>query len=89
MKRLRDFVKPLCTDETLWSIGLLCAYSHAEVNKRFRTLTGFNFESADYVYNCLSFGLRTSAYAFAKLTAVTAGVLRRSGLVTDSHRVPR
>ena len=82
MERLRDFVKQLCADDTLWSIDLLSAYSHAEVNERFRTLIGFNFEGTDYVYNCLPFGLRTSAYAFAKLTAVTAEALRRSGLVT-------
>ena len=82
MERLRDFVKQLCTGDTIWSIGLLSAYSHAEVNERFRTLIGFNSEGVDYVYNCLPFGLRTSAYASAKLTAVTAEVLRRSGLVT-------
>ena len=79
MERLRDFVKQLCADDTLWSIDLLSAYSHAEVNERFRTLIGFNFEGTDCVYNCLPFGLRTSAYAFAKLTAVTAEVLRRAG----------
>ena len=78
MERLRDFVKKLCTDDTLWSIDLLSAYSHAEVNERFRTLIGFNSEGVDYVYNCLPFGLRTSAYAFAKLTAVTARSLSRA-----------
>ena len=36
----------------------------------------------DYVYNWLPFVLRTSAYAPAKLTAVTAEVLQRSELVT-------
>ena len=68
--------------QALWSIGLLSAYSHAEVNERFRILIGFNFEGVNYVYNCLPFGLRTSAYAFAKPTAVTAEVLQRSELVT-------
>ena len=52
------------------------------IASRFRTLLGFTFEGVDYVYNCLPFGLRTSAFAFAKLTAVTAEELRRSGLVT-------
>ena len=82
MERLHDFVKQLCAGDRLWSIDLLSAYSHAEVNERFRTLLGFSFEGVDYVYNCLPFGLRTSAFAFAKLTAVTAEELRRSGLVT-------
>ena len=81
MEHLRDFVKRLCADGTPWPIGLLSAYSHAEVNERFRTLIDFNFEGADYVYNCLPLGLCTSAYAFATLTAVAAEVLRRSELV--------
>ena len=34
------------------------------------------------MYNCLPFVLHTSAYAFAKLTAVTAEVPRISGLVS-------
>ena len=76
MERLRDFVKQL------WSIYLLSAYSHAEVSERFRAMTGSNVEGVFYVYNCLPFGLRTSAYASAKLTAVTAEVVRRSELVT-------
>ena len=54
-------------------------YGHVEVNKRFQTLLGFRFEVVDYVCNCLLFGTRTSAYAFAKLTAVTAEEPRRSG----------
>ena len=45
-------------------------------------MIGVNFEGLDYVYNCLPFGLRTSAYALAKLTAVTAEVLRISGLAS-------
>ena len=82
MERLQDFVKQLRSDDTLWSIDLASAYHHVEVNERFRTLIGFSFEGVDYVYNCLPFGLRTSAYAFARLTAVTAEVLRISGLVS-------
>ena len=82
MERLQDFVKQLRSDDTLWSIDLASAYHHVEVNERFRTLIGFSFEGVDYVYNRLPFGLRTSAYAFARLTAVTAGVLWISGLVS-------
>ena len=77
-----DFARQFCTGDQLGSIDLLGAYSHAEVNGRFRKLIFFNFEDVDYVCNCLPFGLRNSAYAFAKLTAVTAEVLRRSELVT-------
>ena len=83
MERLHDFVKQLCAEGRLWSIDMFSAYSHAEVNVRFRTLLGFSFAGVDDVYNCLLFGLRTSAFAFAKLTAVTAEELRRSGLVIE------
>ena len=37
------------------------------------------------MYNCLPFGLRTSAFAFAKLTAVTAEALRRSAQQRCPH----
>ena len=82
IERLREFVKRFCTNGSLWSIYRLSAYSHAEVNERFRTLIGFNFGGVDYVYNCVPFGLLTSAYAPAKLTAVATEVLRRSELAT-------
>ena len=82
MERLADFVKQLGRDDLLWSIDLQNTYGHVEVNERFRTLLGFRFEGVDYIYNCLPFGLRTSAYAFAKLTAVTAEELRWRGLMS-------
>jgi hypothetical protein len=82
MERLSDFVKELSELDRLFSIDIQSAYHHVEIMPRFRTLLGFTFEGVDYVYNCLPFGLATSAYVFCKFTAVTARALRLSELVT-------
>jgi hypothetical protein len=82
MERLKDFVKELSERDLLFSVDIQSAYHHVEVMPRFRTLLGFTFDGVDYVYNCLPFGLSTSAFVFCKFTAITARALRRSGLVT-------
>ena len=82
MERLSDFVKELDELDRLFSIDIQSAYHHVEIMPRFRTLLGFTFDNVDYVYNCLPFGLSTSAYVFCRFTSVTARALRLSELVT-------
>ena len=82
MSKLEDFCKQLVPEDRLFSLDIESAYHHVEVNTRFCTLLGFEFEGVFYVYRCLPFGLVTSAQVFCALTEVTADAVRESGLVT-------
>jgi hypothetical protein len=82
MESLAQFVKELSFMDKLFSVDIESAYHHIEIAPRHRTLIGFRFEGATYVYNVLPFGLTTSANVFCMFTAVTAQAVRASGLAS-------
>ena len=82
MDNLRGCAKQTGRLDRLFTIDIAPAYHHIEIAACHSTMPGFHNGAVDYVYNCLPFGLGTSACVFCGFSAVTAEPLWCSGLVS-------
>ena len=76
-----DFMKRIRRGDYLWSIDMKSAYFHVLVHLDFVELLGFCWRGRYYVFAVLPFGLKTSAWAFCKVSAVPARIIRERNLV--------